>query len=86
MMSSDDVLRGSIALVAGLFLLAVGFEIFREAADHQRTREAMSNTPNHPSLPTNSAPLARSWLNRTGPGAYSGPQTGPPVSTNALFQ
>ena len=85
-MNSDDVLRGSIALVAVLFVLAVGFEIFRESADHRRAQDAMAITPSQPSPTTNSAPMVRSWSTRTGPGAYSGPQTGTPVSTETSYQ
>ena len=85
-MNSDDVFRGSIAFVAALFMLAVGFEIFREAADHRRAQADVAITPSQPSLATNVTPLVRSWSNRTGPGAYSGPPTGMPVSTETTFQ
>ena len=86
MMNSEDVFRGSITFVAALFVLAVGFEIFREAADHRRAQDDVVITPGQPGLTTNATPLVRSWSNRTGPGAYSGPPTGMPVSTETPFQ
>lgn len=80
MMNSDDVLRGSIAFGAALLLLVVGIEVFREARDHQEALDAV--TISRQGVSTNLVPVARTWPNRTGPGSFSGPQTGPPISTD----
>jgi hypothetical protein len=86
MMNSEDVFRLSIGVVAAVFILAVGFEIFRESVEHRKAQDALTIAPSQPNLATNSAPMVRSWRSRTGPGAFTGPQTGTPVSTETSVQ